>query len=141
MDWTPRAPWTDLEPIGTFRSAVSHLHVVPAGEPVGYGARDRADHDRTIATIPVGYADGLPRTAGNGAAHLHRGGILRPIVGPVCMDSCMVDVTGLDVRRGTSVEIFGDHAPIHALAKATGTIAYELLCRIPQRVRRRHLRT
>ena len=57
------------------------------------------------------------------------------------MDSCMVDATGLDVRRGSSVEIFGDHAPIHALAEATGTIAYELLCRIPQRVRRRHLRT
>jgi alanine racemase len=57
------------------------------------------------------------------------------------MDSCMVDATGLDVRRGSSVEIFGDHASIHALAEATGTIAYELLCRIPQRVRRRHLRT
>ena len=130
-----------LQPIGTFRSAVSHLHVVPAGEPVGYGAHATADQARTIATIPVGYADGLPRAAGNGAAHLHLGGTLRPIVGPVCMDSCMVDATGLDVRRGSSVEIFGDHAPIHALAEATGTIAYELLCRIPQRVRRRHLRT
>ena len=130
-----------LQPIGTFRSAVSHLHEVPAGEPVGYGAHATANQARTIATIPVGYADGLPRTAGNGAAHLHLGGALRPIVGPVCMDSCMVDATGLDVRRGSSVEIFGDHAPIHALAEATGTIAYELLCRIPQRVRRRHLRT
>ena len=130
-----------LQPIGTFRSAVSHLHEVPAGEPVGYGAHATVDQARTIATIPVGYADGLPRTAGNGAAHLHLGGTLRPIVGPVCMDSCMVDATGLDVRRGSSVEIFGDHAPIHALAEATGTIAYELLCRIPQRVRRRHLRT
>ena len=130
-----------LQPIGTFRSAVSHLHEVPAGEPVGYGAHATANQARTIATIPVGYADGLPRAAGNGTAHLHLGGTLRPIVGPVCMDSCMVDATGLDVRRGSSVEIFGDHAPIHALAEATGTIAYELLCRIPQRVRRRHLRT
>ncbi len=53
----------------------------------------------------------------------------------------MLDVTGLDVQRGTPVEIFGDHAPLEDLAKASGTIPYELLCRIPQRVRRRHLRT
>ena len=130
-----------LLPIGTFRSAVSHLHDVPAGEPVGYGAHATAQETRTIATVPVGYADGLPRAAGNGAAHLHLGGELRPIVGPVCMDSCMVDATGLHVRRGSSVEIFGPHAPLEDLAKATGTIPYELLCRIPQRVRRRHLRT
>ena len=132
---------TDLEPIGTFRSAVSHLHVVPAGEPVGYGARDTADQERTIATVPVGYADGLPRGAGLGAAHLYVAGRFCPTVGPVCMDSCMLDVTGLAVHRGTDVEIFGPHAPLEDLATATGTIPYELLCRIPQRVRRRHLRT
>ncbi len=130
-----------LEPIGTFRSAISHLHAVPAGEPVGYGARDTADHERTIATVPVGYADGLPRAAGLGAAHLHVAGRSCPTVGPVCMDSCMLDVTGLHVHRGTDVEVFGPHAPLEDLAAATGTIPYELLCRIPQRVRRRHLRT
>ena len=68
-------------------------------------------------------------------------GECRPIVGPVCMDGCMLDVTGLNVQRGTRVEIFGDHAPLTELAKATDTIPYELLCRIPQRVRRRHRRT
>ena len=130
-----------LMPIGTFRSTISHLHTVPAGEPVGYDAKDTSDQPRTIATVPVGYADGLPRSAGMGAANLCVAGTLRPIVGQVCMDSCMVDVTGLDVHRGSDVEIFGDHAPIEALADATGTIPYELLCRIPQRVRRRHLRT
>ena len=132
---------TGLEPIGTFRSSISHLHAVPAGEPVGYGARDTADHERTIATVPVGYADGLPRSAGMGAAQLHVAGHPCPTVGPVCMDSCMLDVTGLTVHRGTDVEVFGSHAPLEALARATGTIPYELLCRIPQRVRRRHLRT
>jgi len=130
-----------LEPIGTFRSAISHIHVVPAGEPVGYGGRDIQDAPRTIATLPVGYADGLPRSAGMGAAQLFVAGELRPIVGPVCMDSCMIDVTGLDVQRGTSVEVFGEHASLEMLASAAGTIPYELLCRIPQRVRRRHLRT
>ena len=132
---------TGLEPIGTFRSAISHLHAVPAGEPVGYGARDTADHKRTIATVPVGYADGLPRAAGLGAAHLYVAGRACPTVGPVCMDSCMLDVTGLPVHRGTDVEVFGPHALLEDLATATGTIPYELLCRIPQRVRRRHLRT
>jgi alanine racemase len=57
------------------------------------------------------------------------------------MDGCMIDVTGADISVGDSVEIFGDHAPIEALAQATNTIPYELLCRIPERVRRRHLRT
>ena len=131
----------DLKPIGAFYTAVSHVHGVAAGSPVGYGARDKADTDRMIATLPVGYADGLPRAAGMGKASLYVCGTLRPIVGPVCMDSCMLDVTGLDVHRGTPVEIFGDHAAIEDLAKATETIPYELLCRIPQRVRRRHLRT
>ena len=130
-----------LQPIGTFHSAISHIHVVPAGEPVGYGGKDIAKAPRTIATLPVGYADGLPRSAGMGAAQLFVAGDSRPIVGPVCMDSCMIDVTGLAVQRGTSVEVFGEHAPLEMLAAASGTIPYELLCRIPQRVRRRHLRT
>ena len=131
----------DLQPIGSFHTSVSHVHTVPAGEAVGYGARDRAEHDRLIATLPVGYADGLPRAAGMGRATLFVEGESRPIVGPVCMDSCMLDVTGLAVQRGTRVEIFGDHAPLAQLAAATDTIPYELLCRIPQRVRRRQRRT
>jgi alanine racemase len=130
-----------LQPIGRFHTRVSHLHIVPAGEPVGYGARDIADRDRLIATLPVGYADGLPRAAGMGRARLHAAGTSCPTVGPVCMDGCMIDVTGADISVGDSVEIFGDHAPIEALAQATNTIPYELLCRIPERVRRRHLRT
>jgi alanine racemase len=131
----------NLQPIGRFHTRVSHLHVVPAGEPVGYGAKDIAESDRMIATLPVGYADGLPRSAGMGRARLHAAGRSCPTVGPVCMDGCMIDVTGLAVAIGDSVEIFGDLAPIENLAKATDTIPYELLCRIPERVRRRHLRT
>lgn len=130
-----------LKPIGRFHTRVSHVHLVASGDPVGYGASDRAGHDRLIATLPVGYADGLPRSAGHGKAWLHCGGASCPTVGPVCMDSCMIDITGLDVHMGDPVEIFGDAAPIQALAAATDTIPYELLCRIPPRVRRRHLRT
>jgi alanine racemase len=131
----------NLQPIGRFHTRISHLHTVPAGAPVGYGASDTADHLRRIATLPVGYADGLPRAAGMGRAHLYAGGQLCPTAGPVCMDGCMIDVTGLKVNVGDSVEIFGDHAAIEDLASATDTIPYEILCRIPQRVRRRHLRT
>ena len=131
----------NLQPIGRFHTRISHLHTVPAGAPVGYGASDTADHLRRIATLPVGYADGLPRAAGMGRAHLYAGGQLCPTAGPVCMDGCMIDVTGLRVNVGDPVEIFGDHAAIEDLASATDTIPYEILCRIPQRVRRRHLRT
>ena len=131
----------NLQPIGRFHTRISHLHDVTAGTPVGYGAKDSARHTRRIATLPVGYADGLPRSAGMGKVHLFTGGKLCPTVGPVCMDGCMIDVTGMEVRVGDPVEIFGDHATIEDLASATGTIPYEILCRIPQRVRRRHLRT
>lgn len=131
----------NLQPIGRFHTRISHLHTVPAGSPVGYGATDSADHARRIATLPVGYADGLPRSAGMGKVRLFTGGQLCPTVGPVCMDGCMIDVTGLTVNVGDPVEIFGDHASIEHLASATDTIPYEILCRIPQRVRRRHLRT
>ena len=131
----------DLLPIGKYHTRVSHLHRVQAGEPVGYGADDVSTKDRMIATLPVGYADGLPRSAGRGNASLSVLGKACPTVGPICMDGCMLDVTGLEVETGTPVEIFGDDAPIEALAEAVDSIPYELLCRIPQRVRRRHLRT
>ena len=130
-----------LLPIGRFHTRISHIHDVPPGEAVGYGATDKSDRPRRIATLPVGYADGLPRAAGIGKVSLFVGGQKRPTVGPVCMDGCMVDITGLEVQVGDSVEIFGDHATIEDLAAATDTIPYEILCRIPQRVRRRHLRT
>ncbi len=130
-----------LQPIGRYHTRVSHVHTVQAGEPVGYGADDVSESDRTIATLPVGYADGLPRSAGRGTARLSVMGVACPTVGPVCMDGCMIDITGLDAGVGTTVEIFGDHAAIESLAEAAGTIPYELLCRIPSRVRRRHLRT
>lgn len=131
----------NLQPIGRFHTRISHLHDVPADTPVGYGASDTAGHLRRIATLPVGYADGLPRAAGMGRVSLYTGGQLCPTVGPVCMDGCMIDVTGLTVQLGDPVEIFGDHASLEELAAATDTIPYEVLCRIPQRVRRRHLRT
>lgn len=137
----PSGTLKGLQPIGRFHTRVSHVHDVPAGTPVGYGARDVADHARTIATLPVGYADGLPRQAGMGRATLYAAGAACPTVGPVCMDSCMIDISGTGIERGDAVEIFGDHAPMEALAAATGSIPYELLCRIPSRVRRRYLRT
>jgi alanine racemase len=130
-----------LLPIGRFHTRISHIHDVPPGEAVGYGAKDKSGHPRRIATLPVGYADGLPRAAGMGKASLFAGGRKCPTVGPVCMDGCMIDITGLEVQVGDSVEVFGDHAAIEDLAAATDTIPYEILCRIPQRVRRRHLRT
>ncbi len=87
-----------LRHTGRFVTAVSQVRTVPAGEPVSYGCNGAADHDREIAVIPVGYADGLRREMGNGRGSLFIKGRKVPIIGSVCMDMCMTDVTGLNAK-------------------------------------------
>ncbi len=90
-----------------------------------------------IATINVGYADGLPRIAGNAGFKVNIGGIVAPIIGRVCMDMCMVDVSKIDsVKAGDPVEIFGSTIPIEDLAAACNTIPYEILTGISPRIPR-----
>lgn len=126
-------------PALTFATTVSQIRTVPAGEGVGYGTTDAADHDRRIAVLPVGYADGYPRHLSNGNGRVAVRGQLVPVVGKVCMDMTLVDVTEVEgVDAGDAVTLFGQHPPIEEVARAAGTIPYELIARIPARVARIH---
>ena len=127
----------DLKPVVHFKTAVASLHRIPPNEGVGYGLEDATTHERLLATLPVGYADGYPRSLSNGKGHVVVRGHRAPVVGKVCMDMTMVDVTSVPgVRIGDNVELFGRQLPIEEVAAAAGTIAYEILSRIPMRVLR-----
>jgi len=125
-----------LLPVSTLKSSISQIKKIKANETVGYNRKYRANHDIDIAVIPVGYADGLNRRLGNGNGHLIINGKKAPIIGNICMDMCMIDVTDLNVEEGDSVIIFGEGQPIEALANKLGTIPYEILTSISRRVKR-----
>ncbi|MDM8002279.1 MAG: bifunctional UDP-N-acetylmuramoyl-tripeptide:D-alanyl-D-alanine ligase/alanine racemase [Bacteroidota bacterium] len=125
-----------LRQTGRFVTAVSQVRIVAAGEPVSYGCGGMSEHDREIAVIPVGYADGLRRELGHGKGKICIKGKRVPTVGSICMDMCMVDVTGLNARAGDEAEVFGANISIEEIASLCNTIPYEILTSIPPRVKR-----
>jgi alanine racemase len=122
--------------VGTLKTTVSQVKTVQPGDTVGYGRRGIAESSKQIATIAIGYADGYDRRFSNGKGQVVINGQKAPIIGNVCMDMCMVDVTGLDVKAGDAVEIFGAGQNITEMAQAIGTIPYELLTNVSTRVKR-----
>lgn len=126
----------DLKPAGRFVSRISQIKKVPAGEPVGYNCTDISDKEREIAIVAAGYADGLNRRMGNRRGSLLIRGRRVPVIGNVCMDMCMADVTGIGAAEGDEAEIFGHGIPIGELASVCGTIPYEILTSVPSRVKR-----
>jgi Alr-MurF fusion protein len=125
-----------LRPAGRFRTRISQIKIIRAGEPVGYGCADISGTERTIAILPVGYADGLSRRLGNRNGNLFIREHRVPIIGNICMDMCMADITGLNAETGDAAEIFGDNISIEEMALKCGTIPYEILTSIPARVKR-----
>ncbi len=126
-----------LVPVGRLKSIVTQIRTVPAGESVSYGHKWVLAQPKRIATVAIGYADGLSRKMGNGRFSMRIRGGLAPTVGNVCMDMTMVDVTHLpDVRELDEVVIFDEVNRIEDLAKIEETIPYEILTRISERVRR-----
>lgn len=125
-----------LENVGTLKSVISQIRNIEAGESVGYGRRFMAEKTTKIATIPIGYADGIRRSWGNEVGYVVINGKEAKIVGSVCMDMLMVDVTNLDCKEGQSVVIFGENPTVTLMAKALNTIPYEILTGISQRVKR-----
>lgn len=124
-----------LAPVMGLYTRVAAVRTLPDGTSVSYGRTATLKGERTLAVLPLGYADGLHRVLSNqGGVWL--GGRRCPIVGRVCMDMCMVDVTGLTVRPGDVAEVFGEHMPIEEAAGLAGTISYELLCAVSPRVPR-----
>jgi alanine racemase len=129
-----------LKPVSRFSSVISQIKTVKGGEPVGYQCADVTENDREIAILSVGYADGLKRKMGNGRGKLFIRGARVPIIGNVCMDMCMADITGIGAEIGDEAEIFGDNISVNEVAKICETIPYEILTSISGRVKRVFLR-
>ncbi|MBU3682237.1 MAG: bifunctional UDP-N-acetylmuramoyl-tripeptide:D-alanyl-D-alanine ligase/alanine racemase [Flavobacterium sp.] len=125
-----------LEQVGTLKSVISQIRTIQAGESVGYGRRFVADKPLKIATIPVGYADGISRRWGNELGYVSIHGKPAPIVGSICMDMLMVNVTGIDCEEGDRVQLFGDSPTVVEMAQKLHTIPYEIITGISQRVKR-----
>jgi alanine racemase len=130
---------SQLKVASSYRTIVSQVRSVDAGETVGYSRSGLTGQKSSIATIPVGYADGFSRRLGNGAGRVVVNGQSAPTIGDICMDMTMIDVTGLDVSEGDRVELFGKQQPVSELARQAGTIPYEILTSVPERVKRVYL--
>jgi len=122
--------------VSTLKTTILQIRDVPADDTVGYSRKGHLTRPSTIAAIPIGYADGLNRHLGNGHAYCLVNGQKAPYVGNICMDVCMIDVTGIDCKEGDKVEIFGDHLLITVLSDILDTIPYEVLTTISKRVKR-----
>lgn len=126
-----------LKPVMTFKTKVVHIKTIHAGDALGYGCKYIAEEDRKIATLPVGYADGYTRMLSGKGTEVMIRGQRAPVVGNICMDQCMVDISDIpEVELYDEVELFGEHLPVEELAEKLGTINYELVCMVNKRVPR-----
>jgi alanine racemase len=125
-----------LENVSTLKSVISQIRTIPAGDSVGYGRRFMAHESTTVATIPIGYADGISRLWGNEVGYVMINQQKAPILGSVCMDMLMVNVNGIECTEGDPVVVFGESPTVIEMAQKTQTIPYEILTSISQRVKR-----
>ncbi|MCB0376125.1 MAG: alanine racemase, partial [Sinomicrobium sp.] len=125
-----------IKPIATLKTVISQLHDIEKGETVGYNRAFTAPAPLKTATLPIGHADGIGRHYGNGKGFVTVHGQKAPVIGNVCMDMLMVDVSGIVCKEGDEVTVFGDDPTAETLAGSAGTIAYELITGISQRVKR-----
>jgi alanine racemase len=125
-----------LQNVSTLKTSISQIKNIPANETIGYSRKGVATRDMQIATVPIGYADGLSRKLSNGKGKMMVKGKAAPIVGNVCMDMCMIDITDIKANENDEVIVFGDANPITEVAKDIGTIAYEVLTNVSRRVKR-----
>ncbi len=126
-----------LQPVATLRTTIAQVRHLKKGESVSYNRRGMITKDTVVATVRIGYADGYPRRLGNGRGRVWIRGQLAPVIGTVCMDMFMIDITGIpEVKDGDEVIIFGEKLPVQQLAEWADTIPYEIMTGISQRVRR-----
>ena len=125
-----------LRNVCKLETTILSVKKVPAGETIGYGRHTKLNEERVIAVIPIGYADGFDRRFSNYGGEVWIRGKRCPVVGNVCMDQAMIDVTEADARPGDPVEVFGEHMPLEELAAKLGTITYEILTSVSRRVQR-----
>lgn len=133
----------ELAPVMELQSMISHIHTMEAGEELGYGGTYIADSERRIATIPIGYADGFFRMYRGSIVQIKTksGSYLARLVGRVCMDQCMADITDIpDAQELDRVSMFGYKAgTLEAIAKSSGFLEYEIVCGVSARVERRYI--
>ena len=133
----PESPIKDkLRNVSTLRTTITQMHALKAGDTVGYGRAEKVTDEMRSATLPIGYADGLSRKNGNRQGNVLINGHRAPIIGNVCMDMCMVDVSGIPCKEGDDAIIFGEGYPIEEFAKNSETISYEVLTNVSARVKR-----
>ena len=125
-----------LRNVCTLETTILSVKTVKSGETIGYGRHTTLDADRVIAVIPIGYADGFDRRFSNYGGEVWVRGKRCSVVGNVCMDQAMIDVTGTDARPGDVAEVFGEHMPLDELATKLHTITYEILTSVSRRVQR-----
>ena len=130
------ATHANLQPVSSFKTYISSIREVPEGQSIGYGRKSYTTRPSRIAVIPVGYADGLNRHLSNRVGNVFVKGKRVPIIGNICMDTCMIDVTDTNATIGDEVEIFGKHILVTELSEQLGTIPYEILTGISHRVKR-----
>jgi len=126
----------NLQNVGTLKSLISQIRTIPKDDSVGYGRRFIAKKESKIATIPIGYADGISRHLGNNVGYVMINLKKAPIIGSICMDMLMVDVTDVECKEGNTVIVFGEQPTVKEIAKLLDTIPYEILTSISQRVKR-----
>lgn len=127
---------TKLLPVSTLKTTISQIKHVKKGDTVGYGRVGKVSKDKTIATVGIGYADGLSRKLSDKNGRMLVNGKLVPIIGNVCMDMTMLDITGTEASEGDEVIVFGNNPSVEEVAEAAETIAYEILTGISGRVKR-----
>ena len=128
-----------IRSISRLKTAVSQIRKITAGQTVGYGRKGVVAQDSEIAVLPIGYADGYDRRLSNGIGKVYVKGQIVEVIGNICMDMCMIDVTGLQISVGDEVELMGEHILVSDIAETIGTIPYEILTGISQRVKRVYL--
>jgi Alr-MurF fusion protein len=125
-----------LRNVSSLKTMILQIKELNAGESVGYSRKGMLNRNSRIATLPIGYADGLDRHLGNGVGEVLIHGRRAPFIGNICMDACMVDVTDILAEEGDEVVLFGDGLPLSEVAGKLGTIPYEILTSISNRVKR-----
>jgi alanine racemase len=131
----------DLQPVSTLKTTILQIQQVRAGDSIGYGRKSYVSRDSRIAILSMGYADGLNRRLSNRVGEMLIGGKRCSIIGNICMDTCMVDVTDTDAKEGDTAIVFGQDLSVVELAQKTGTISYEILTSISPRVKRIYFRS
>ncbi|WP_420603627.1 alanine racemase [Flagellimonas sp.] len=126
----------ELKPVATLKTVISQKHKIEPNESVGYNRSYKSDGYRITATLPLGHADGIGRQYGNGKTYVSIQGKKAPIIGNVCMDMIMIDVTDIDCSAGDEVVVFGKNCSAEDFAATASTISYEILTAISSRVKR-----